>query len=124
METLQNTLTTIPGLLPVNDSFIPVSSIAKLTIEQDALMVQLCSGDNVSLVGEGLKSFLLEFKAVQERQIHGEPKLLTYEQIAYRYQVEVRTIKSWVRARKLKAVKITKRCVRFDIQTCDGQILR
>lgn len=123
METLRNTLTAIPALLPVNDSFVPVSSIAKLTVETDTLAVKLSSGDNVSLSGEELKTFLHGFKMAQERQVNGQQKLLTYEQIAYRYQVEVRTVKSWVKSKKLKAVKITKRCVRFDTASCDARLL-
>lgn len=121
METLQDTLTTIPGLLHVNGTFIAASSIAKITVEQATLVVTLCSGDNLSLAGDELRLFLLGFRAAQTRLIHGDPKLLTYEQIAHRYQVEVRTVKSWVKARKLKAIKITKRCVRFDPVSCDDR---
>jgi excisionase family DNA binding protein len=47
-------------------------------------------------------------------------KLVTTKEIADRYGVHPKTVLKWVNARVLPVVRINRRCIRFDIPTCDG----
>jgi len=50
--------------------------------------------------------------------------LLTYDEAAVRLGVCVRTLKSWVAARKLRAIRITPKVVRFRECDLEGFISR
>jgi excisionase family DNA binding protein len=45
-------------------------------------------------------------------------KLVSTKQLAEKYGVHPRTVQKWVNARIIPAIKITKRCMRFDEQEC------
>lgn len=52
------------------------------------------------------------------------PKLLSASQLATRYGVRPKTIRTWARRRILPVIQLSSRCLRFDPQACDAALDR
>lgn len=51
-------------------------------------------------------------------------KLATARELAARYGICRRTLTNWVRSGKLHAIKLGRRCLRFDIERADAEVAR
>ena len=52
------------------------------------------------------------------------PKFVSAKELAVVYGVHPKTVHEWVDAHIIPAIKITKRCVRFDLEKCQEALNR
>jgi hypothetical protein len=52
------------------------------------------------------------------------PKLISAKELAVRYSVAPKTVRKWARCSVLPVVKLTARCLRFDVEKCDEILAR
>ena len=52
------------------------------------------------------------------------PKLISAKELGERYSVSSKTIRNWALSSFLPAVRLSSRCVRFDLEQCDAAIKR
>jgi hypothetical protein len=52
------------------------------------------------------------------------PKLISAKELAVRYSVAPKTVRKWARCSVLPVVKLTARCLRFDVEKCDDILAR
>ena len=50
------------------------------------------------------------------------PKLCDAEFMATRYSVEAKTIRKWASEGKIPVVRLSARCLRFDVKACDAAL--
>jgi hypothetical protein len=52
------------------------------------------------------------------------PPVVTRQELALRYQISVRTIDRWIAKRMIPVMRLSPRCLRFDIAQCDAALRR
>lgn len=57
-------------------------------------------------------------------QIQADKGWRDIQGIADRYSVVPKTIREWVASKKIPATKISRRCVRFNVEACDQALSR
>jgi hypothetical protein len=111
----------LPLLFSTPSGCIPLWSIARLMPKgHERIEVVLHNGDKLDLAGEGAHQLVAKLTAVSARLQLGSPKLWTTSQLAYRYQVDARTIKTWTKLKKIPVVRISERCLRYNPEACDA----
>lgn len=50
--------------------------------------------------------------------------LLTAEQIAKRFGVTIDTVRTWVRLRRITAIRISRKVVRFDLRQLEAELIQ
>jgi len=50
--------------------------------------------------------------------------VVTRQELALRYQISLRTVDRWVAKRMIPVIRLSPRCLRFDVAQCDAALRR